>query len=135
MSFFGLTRRTVQPDPVVAPADTKKPDATGKLANVFNDALDAIRAARPSVAAERREQERTQGIYPQSPAPRHQLPMEQPDPAGGRLGGHGSGHNANTPVHATRPGTTGRVGGASVSPPRKTLSAYVPSTTFPKALD
>lgn len=110
MSFFGLTRRTVQPDPMVAPADTKKPDATGKLANVFNYALDAIRAARPSVAAERREQERTRGIYPQSPAPRHQLPMEQPDPAGGRLGGRGSGHT-------------------------KTLSVYVPSTTFPKALD
>jgi hypothetical protein len=136
MSFFGLTGRTVQPDPMVAHADTKKPGPTEKIANLFNGALDLIRAARPSVIAERKEQERSQGLYPYSPAPRHMLPMEQADPANGRLGGRGSGGGSvNTRVEPTRPGTSGRVGGPSVSPPRKPLSVYMPSTTFPKTLD
>jgi hypothetical protein len=118
MSFFGLTRHSVQPDPMVAPADSKQPGrATARLTDVFNDALDAIRSARPAVAAERREQERSQGLYPQAPPPRHQ----------------GSGHNANTPVQPTRPGSSGRVGGPSVTYPRQ--QNYAPPTTFPKTLD
>ena len=116
--FYGLTNRRAEPQSVGG-----LPNGFRRLTSVFNEALNAIKAARPSVAAERREQEFTQGIYPQSPPPVHHDPFvaRTLDPNNGALGGRGSGHQGNAPVQATRPGTSGRVGGPATSPPRQPL--------------
>jgi hypothetical protein len=106
MSLFALSNRKPNPDPH---------GGFRGLKDACQQALDMIRGARPSVEMDRRVQEQTQGIYPQSPRPVHHDPR------------------SNAPVQATRPGTNGRVGG-----PAQQMSArpsYVPPTTFPKTLD
>ena len=136
MSLFSLTGRRSQPQP--DPTRTKAPAQQGGfsgLRDVCAQALNAIKSARPSVAAERREQEQSQSMHRQSPEPVHHDPFvaRTLDPNCGKLGGRGSGAQSNARVEATRPGTSGRVGGPAVSPPRQN---YVPGEMrFPKTLD
>jgi hypothetical protein len=132
--FYGLTNRKSEPD-----STGGAPNGFRRLADTWAQALASIKAARPSIAAERREQESTQ-FHPLSPEPDHKDPFiaqpRQEEAYGGRLGGQGSGHQANTPVQRTMPGPTGRVSTPSTTYARQPLSIYAPpSYQFPKTLD
>ena len=87
MSFFGLTRRPVQPDPMVAPAEPRSrvPHRSWSSCSMrhWTRSAQHVQPLQPNGGARARA-----GIYPQSPPRRHQASiMEEADPARGRLGG------------------------------------------------
>ena len=132
MAFFQLTRRTAEPSAPSHPAQ----GGYSALKSLCSGVMDAIKSARPYVAAHTDLHERIQSSIPLNERPNYGDPTypERPDPADGKLGGRGSGHQGNEYVGPTRPGTSGRVGGTA----QQYSGRYnpVPTTTrFPPTLD